>query len=401
MRLIRKAVLLFAVSLAACTSHTVKRVDAVKVDRAQAEIPSAALLDVGITVFDAGIAEDQQTDVDDGIFPRVREAEARYVPYTLRRAMESSNQWGAVRVLPEADPAAEVLVSGEILESDGTTLSIRVLATDATGREWLNRTYHDTATSFAYRDDLDYQGDPFQNLYNQVANDLLEARRKLSTDELVRIREIGSLKYAAELSPDAFGDHLRRESDGRISVNRLPSPNDPMLARVARIRETEYLFVDTVDQQYAAFYDQMDPSYDQWRRYSYEETMALADIRRSARTRMLAGALAAIGGGAISSKSSSPAGSIVGNAAVLGGLTLMKQGYDTGKQSKIHEEALKELATSFDSEVAPIVIQVEGEVVKLTGSLESQYHEWRRLMREIYATETGLPLSAEQVEDGS
>ena len=35
-------------------------------------------------------------------------------------------------------------------------------------------------------------------------------------------------------------------------------------------------------------------------------------------------------------------------------------------------------------------MEVEGEVVKLSGSIEAQYAEWRRLMREIYAEEVGL-----------
>ena len=71
----------------------------------------------------------------------------------------------------------------------------------------------------------------------------------------------------------------------------------------------------------------------------------------------------------------------------------MKQGYDVGKEADLHQEALKELATSFDSEVAPIVMNVEGEVVKLSGTLEAQYQEWRRLLRRIYAEEVGLPLA--------
>ena len=392
-RTIRRFGLLLApLLLAACTSQTVKKVNAVQLQRAQAEIGTEALLDVGIAVFDPGVTEGDTADVGDGLYPQVRKAEARYVPYTLRRVLEQTNQWGAVRVLPEPDPAAELLITGEILESDGTVLAVRVRAVDALGREWLDKGYEDTATQFAYRDDIDYDGDPFQNLYHQIANDLLAARAKLNRDELVRIRTVASLKYAAELSPAAFGDHLSTGRDGQVAVNRLPAPNDPMLARVNRIREAEYLFVDTVDQQYAVFYHQMDPSYDQWRRYSYEETLALADVKRSARTRLLAGALAAVGGAAISSKAGNSAGRLVGNAAVLGGLTLMKQGYDTSKQSKIHQEALKELATSFDAEVAPVVMEVEGEVVKLNGSLEAQYQEWRRLLREIYAAETGFPV---------
>jgi hypothetical protein len=58
----------------------------------------------------------------------------------------------------------------------------------------------------------------------------------------------------------------------------------------------------------------------------------------------------------------------------------------------MNREALRELAGSFDSEVAPILIDVEGEVLRLTGSVETQYTTWRQLLRQIFAAETGLPL---------
>ncbi|MEM9303862.1 MAG: hypothetical protein AAGE01_17235, partial [Pseudomonadota bacterium] len=373
-RLMGRAMVLLTLVLAVgCTSHTVKKVNAVQVTRAQEALPQEALLDVGIVIFDPGIPASVDPRDDDQIFPEVRRGEARYIPYLLRDTMEKTNQWGAVRVLPTVDPTAEVVVTGTIVESDGYVLELDVQAFDATGRKWLDKTYEDSATQFAYRDDVDYDGDPFQDIYNQITNDLIAARNHLARKDLSQIRGVAQLRYAAEIAPEAFGDHLKEERNGRVVINRLPSPNDPMLARVNRIRESEYLFVDTVDQQYGLFYQQMDDSYDQWRRFSYEETLAMIDTKRSARTRMLAGALAAVGGGLISSQSNSSAGSIVGTSALLGGLSLMKQGYDTGKQAEIHEQALRELATSFDSEVAPIVMEVEGEVVKLSGSIEAQY----------------------------
>ena len=381
----------FLLLLAACTTQTVKSVNSVTAVKADEQLGEEALLDVGLVVFDPGVPAGAEQNEDDNIYPEVRKAEARYVPYLLRSTMEATNQWGAVRVLPEVDPASELQVSGRILESDGVVLKVRVWAADATGRRWLDKKYEDSATQFAYRDDVEYDADPFQDLYNMVANDLHKFRRKLTPAQLREIRSVASLKYAAEISPAAFGDHLHVDKKGRAVINRLPSENDPMLRRVNRIRESEYLFVDTVDQQYANFYHQMDPSYDQWRRYSYEETLSREDVKRSARTRALAGVLGIVGGVAIAGKSNNSAVRTVGSAAAVGGLYALKQSYDTYQQAKIHEEALKELASSFDAEVKPIVVEVEGEVVKLTGSLEAQYAEWRRMMRDIYESETGWP----------
>jgi hypothetical protein len=58
----------------------------------------------------------------------------------------------------------------------------------------------------------------------------------------------------------------------------------------------------------------------------------------------------------------------------------------------MHLQALQELGASLDSEVAPLLIDVEGEVMRLTGSVETQYATWRNLLRDIFATETGLPV---------
>ena len=54
-------------------------------------------------------------------------------------------------------------------------------------------------------------------------------------------------------------------------------------------------------------------------------------------------------------------------------------------------EVLAELGTSFGQEIQPAVVEVAGETRRLEGSAATQYAEWRKLLREIYETETGLP----------
>jgi len=45
---------------------------------------------------------------------------------------------------------------------------------------------------------------------------------------------------------------------------------------------------------------------------------------------------------------------------------------------------LKELSESFQNEVAPQVVDVEGRTLKLTGTAEEQYREWRELLHQMY-----------------
>ena len=62
------------------------------------------------------------------------------------------------------------------------------------------------------------------------------------------------------------------------------------------------------------------------------------------------------------------------------------------QEAKMHVEALRELGGSLDVEVAPLVVEVEGETLRLSGTMEGQFAEWREMLRKIYAEETGLPV---------
>ena len=58
--------------------------------------------------------------------------------------------------------------------------------------------------------------------------------------------------------------------------------------------------------------------------------------------------------------------------------------------ANIHRENIRELSESFVAEATPLVIQVEGQTRRLTGTAEAQYEGWRKLLREIYSVETGF-----------
>ena len=71
-------------------------------------------LDVGIVVFDPGIPPDPSVHSKRGIFPRIREAEARYLPVLLRQTLQDSGAWGVVRVLPQAIRAVGHALYGRV-----------------------------------------------------------------------------------------------------------------------------------------------------------------------------------------------------------------------------------------------------------------------------------------------
>ena len=395
------SMLLSLTLLSACASHQIIKANAKPAIKAQREIPENELLDVGVAIFDPGIPDDPKVAEKKNIFPEVRKAEARYIPYILRTTLEGTGHWGAARVIPSDINTADLLVEGKVVTSNGEKLIVDILVKDATGRVWLEKQYSDTASKYAYRDEKLGDEDPFQDLHNNIANDMLEVKNRLLSEDIRTIRNVSELKFAADLSPHAFGDHLQQNERGDYTINRLPAQDDPMFARVLSIRDRDYMLIDTLDEHYATLYRNMAQPYQDWRENSFEEVQALREVQSSARNRMLLGAAAVIAGIFGAAQSNSSVGSTAGTVAMLGGIGVFQSGLRTRQESKIHAEALKELGNSFEAEVAPLVVDVEGKAITLTGSAEDQYKEWRRLLREIYATETGLPLADESSKENS
>ncbi len=367
-----------------------RQVDAIQ---AHSEIPEESLLDVGILVFDPGLPEDEEEVYDleaKGVFEGVRKAEARYIPIQLQRTLESTGNWGAVRLVPAAN-RVDVKVSGRIVTSTGKTLVVKLRVVDARGRIWLNKKYKGKANVGAYRRKEGDRRDPFQSLYNRVANDMLKARdKKLDAEDFREVRMVSRLEFAGDLAPTIFADYLRVDKKGRRSIEKLPAENDPMMERIAEIRERDRMFVDTLNEHYADFYTKMDEPYDSWRSFAYEEQRELDSLKRKSKWAKILGTAAVIGGAVVAAKGG--AGSFAGQAGIGGGIAAITYGMKQSGDIKMHLEAMRELGASLDTDVSPMVIEVEGEVMKLSGSVDAKYTTWRRLLREIFATETGIPI---------
>jgi len=319
-------------------------------------------LDVGLPIFGPGIPADASTHSKLGIFPEIRKAEAKYMPVMLRQALVDSGDWGVVRVLPEAQESAELLVTGTILHSDGQRLELQINARDATGAQWLDKVYTGNTTAADYP--VKVPGDPYLDVYTQIASDLLAMRQQKSAKQLADIRHVALLRYASGLAPEAFASYLALAPNGQYELLRLPAEDDPMLVRVNRIRDQEYLFVDTVDEQYARLSEEMAPTYNLWRQFGAEQAIYREEYQ-----------------GRVSSR---------GSQGPRGSFAALEQSYNVYKMSKIHEQDLDELALGFNNEVAPTIMDVSGTVVKLSGTLDAQYAEWRTILQRIFALETGL-----------
>lgn len=384
------ALALLCLTATGCVSQTVKTVHTEPL-RTVAAIPEAELMDVGVHIFDPNIPDDWEAREEENILPDVRRAEARYMPQVLKATLENSGNWGAVRVLPRDTAAVDLAVDGRIIESTGERLILDVVATDATGRVWVDARYDHQTSKYVYEQESARETDPFQAVYVQIANDLTEARQRLAPEDRKRIRQVAEIRFAREFAPDAFDGYVEQDARGRWQLLRLPAETDPMLARVRRVREREYLFIDTLDEYYGEFRRDMQQSYQDYRRFTYQEAVNLRELKAESRRRAIIGAIAVVGGVAAAVSGEDQYVRSAGAVAVAAGGYALKSAFDKNAESKIHAEAIRELGTSLEAEVSPHVIELDDRTITLTGTVDEQYEAWRDILRELYRTDVGLP----------
>lgn len=362
-----------------------------------APIAVDALLDVGIPPLNDGLA---LTDEDDTVFPEVRYAETIYIANQIAKTLEKSGAWGAVRVIPSDEVIMDVYVTGVIRQSDGETLDLEIEVFDTSGRKWLSERHRKVVGKYTYDRRLKTLADPFQNLFTTVANRMLEIREKMSHEEAVNLRRISELRFAREFSYEAFNDHLVVDRSGRVKINRLPAENDSILERIGMIRERDYLYVDTMQEYYDAFSREMHMPYQDFRRASYDGVVKARQLRKRGNKQIIAGIAGVIGGiyGRLQ------AGNWMAfdgstTAAAVGGYVL-KQGLQTKQKSAEQTERVAEMGSSLEAMIAPQVIALEDRTVTLTGTVQSQYGQWREMLHQIYEQERTLPMTAAEALSG-
>jgi len=380
------ASVLLAFASTSCSSTEVINTNSNPPKVARIPIEDSLRLDVMILPFDPNVEELEKNSGDIPASKEVREAESRYQAFHLKETLEQTGNWGVVRVIPGPASYQPLLVEGKILVSDGESLVLEIRATDASGKVWLNKKDSDAASKYSYQT---VKEDPFQDIYNRIADDLLDIHRGAEASSINNIQKVAQLKFAGDLSPELVTNYLAQDKQGYMWASQMPAQNDAVMIRVEKLREQENLFVDAMDDYYLNFYRNVKPSYDEWRYATYDEAVRLRQMQKQARGRLLTGAALIAGGLVAGSKSKSWAGNAAATGAVVGGIAAVKSGVDRYKAAEIHEQALSELTQSLGMEITPNVLEIEGQTVELKGNVDTQYAEWRRILREIYVRDRG------------
>lgn len=376
--------------LSACTNyeyHETKQVPIERVSEAQEQlVQENHILDVGIILFDPGVVDLNSEYAD---YSSVRQSEAVWFTNQLKQTLNTSNAWGLVRSLPRENLGLDVYVTGTLIESNGEVIRLLVSARDSTGRVWFSKEYDQRASAYAYNPEVNLPGDPFQATFNEIANDMFNFRANLTGQELLNIRSVSKVLFARDFVPDAFNGFIQTDEQGLVSLARIPADNDPMMQRVERIRSRNDLFLDVVQDYYRAFNSKMEAPYQEWRKLSYKEVLYSRQLKEQARKQKIAGIAAIVGGIATATVSDSGTARGAGYIGVLAGSQIFTNSFLKTEEALGHSSVLRELGTSLESELEPSIVDLQDRSVTLSGTVDDQYQEWRRILGQMFLLEEG------------
>ena len=346
--------------------------------------PVKALLDVGIVAFDDGL---DLTDEDDTVFPEVRLAESVYFATQLLRVLEKSGAWGPVRVIPDRDAIMDLYIEGTILQSDGETLAMDIVARDSGGLTWFTKKYQTTVGKYAYDRRRKNAGDPFQNVYISIANDLLQQYERYGVKRALELRRLSEMRFAQRFSPEAFNQYTQTDKEGKIKIVRLPAEADPLLERVRRIRDRDHLYIDRMQEFYDGFSRQMHVPYQDFRRASYDSVVKARQLEKQGNQRIIAGIGTIVAGIYGRLESDSSAGRLASTTTAGAGGLLVKSGLEKKQRAASYNESVAEMGSGLETALAPEIIELEDRTVTLSGNVQAKYQQWQALLLQIYAEE--------------
>ena len=377
-----------------CTVSEVITAEESKLVVASEPVDEVMLLDIGIVEFGDGVPEENDPNKT-GIYEEIRRAESRYLPYHLKTTLQGTGHWGAVRVVPSREAFTDIVVSGAVEKSNGEFITLEVRVDDATGRHWFTKEYETQTGVSSYSTNRDRRQDPYQKVFNDIANDIYEHSKTLAREDVARVRLVSEMQFFADMSPAPYAEYIATDADGMTTLVRLPAEGDPAVDRLRQIRERDRLVIDTLNEHYANFYYGIAIPYHAWRKTSREEAVNYRQVKRSGTIRALMGVAVLAGSLAMDTNNSSSSSvrrtkRSLQAIGISQGIENIFAGFTRRSEANLHAEAIRELSESFGSEAAPMLVTVQGETRRLTGTAAAQYEAWRRLLKQIYEAETGF-----------
>ncbi len=343
--------------------------------------------EVIVPVFNPNIPTNASTWEKKGIWPELRRVESIDFALKMKKALEDTNQLGAVRVTPDQKVAGDLYVIGMIKESNGEDVKINIKVIGIDGRSWLNRDYKHQVDEYFYTSVRNKGKNSYDPVFEQAAADIVKQLRSKDRSYLEELNRLTEVRFAYSMSDESFEQFLKFRGS-RVELVQAPADNDPMLRRIHQYRVEDQLFTDKMQQYYYDFDQKVGESYKSWQEAAFSASKARREAKSKATWQALAGILAiGLGAVAASNSNSNSVGTVASVGAITAGAVLLSSGVQNYKESKFHQETLMELGKSVDIQVAPQVIEFEERTIKLTGDATAQFNQWRAALRRIYAEE--------------
>ena len=342
-------------------------------------------LDINIAELDPGLSGDDALDRENGLWPELRRAESRRFAVKMMRSLNETNAFANVTVTTSAEFLADVVIEGTVKESNGEDVHLLINAKDATGKPIIkNKVYKHRTNEYFYQNIRNKGKDPFDPLYRSIAGDIIKELKKRNLEQ---IQLVSDLRFAQKLNDMEFYDALDIENN-RYSLGFVPALNDPMFIRAQNVQLKDAQFRNEMQKYYVSFTDTMDESYKIWQEAALTASKQKREAQRAAAGKAILGALIVAAAASSASSSDSYDYNYGPTVAATVGASLLVSAVGDARQARVHESTINEVSKSFDGEIAPQVVEMEGLQVKLEGNIQNQFDQWQTILADIYESES-------------
>ncbi|WDE05845.1 hypothetical protein SG34_002610 [Thalassomonas viridans] len=359
-------------------------------------------LDVVVPVFNPGLPLTERGEVDydqvdeQGIWPQLRRAEAKRFAVQTKKALENIGTFGSVSVVPSPNASGDVFVLGSVDYSDSEIVKITATVIDSSGDIWGTKQFEHTVSKGFFRDELNKDKNPYEPVFTRIGDYVYDLLKKRSEAEKQNIKDTTEVRYAQVYSPESFNKYIettlvkgrKPEPDHyEYKLTGLPSEDDRMMQRLMAIKAQDQMFVDRLQDQYLAFDEKTLEAYRNWQKETLPEVIAAKETESDRTKSALLGGVLAVGAVLLSKNSDSGLGEIGKYAAGIGAAYFIKDSLDKNAELKVHKETLDEAGGNLDMALSPSVIELDDNLVELSGTAGEQYEQWKAHLRKIYQLE--------------
>ena len=363
-------------------------------------------LDLAVIVLDPKLNEEEQKLREKGIWPEVRKTESIRSAYRIKEAIENLNQFENVLVAPSGSVSSDLYLLGQIEESTTEEMTIRWRLLDATGDTWIPSTKTEHRVQLGWHERFYKPGyDAFNPLYTRIASEVrtrlgtyAKAHRRIQdqnqrlirrgkspkSSELDTITHVRDLVLAQFFAPSVYRDTLS-EKKGQYVINYLPDTNTSEWLRIQSFARKDQDVAEKFDEIYKDFFDQTNPSYENWLNEVYPFARQARINKAKSRRDMILGSLvliAAVAAGAEHGNTGVQDRILVGGGLIGGGL--LANSFFERQDYKQNLALFDEMSRNYHDQFEPLNVQVVDDIVSLSGSAQEQFSSWRQLLKEMY-----------------